>query len=168
MPELKLKRNFPAVYPFNTNFSEERVQVLVELTKLLDKSPNIFKKSNIYRYVERPNSAFCNEKCSALDYFCFAEFLAYYTIENRSNKTSEYQLDELDNLIENNHEEYSFPKKIKFMISGETMQCRKVRRIRRYHVPNKLLSSGKFAHVLLLLYSFRGEKDLLSGFPPLH
>ena len=110
MPELKLKRNFPAVYLFNTNFSEERVQVLVELTKLLDKSPNIFKKSNIYRYVERPNSAFCNEKCSALDYFCFAEFLAYCTLEKKSSKTFEYQPDGSDdNLIENNHEECSYP-----------------------------------------------------------
>ena len=35
-----------------------------------------------------------------------------YTLQNESNKTCEYQLDDLDdNLIENNHEECSFPKK---------------------------------------------------------
>ena len=53
------------------------------------------------------------------------------------------------------------------MISEETMRCRKVRRIRQYHVPKKLLSQEKFAHhVLLLFYLFRDEKEMLSGFPP--
>ena len=55
------------------------------------------------------------------------------------------------------------------MISGETIICRKVRRISRYHVPNKLLSPEKFAyHVLLLFYPFRDGKELLSGFPLMH
>ena len=49
------------------------------------------------------------------------------------------------------------------------MRCHKVRRILRYHVPNKLLSSEKLAHhVLLLFYLFRYEKDLLSCFPPMY
>ena len=53
------------------------------------------------------------------------------------------------------------------MISEETMRCRKVRRIRQYHVPKKLLSQEKCAHhVLLLFYLFRDEKEMLSGFPP--
>ena len=84
--------------------------------------------------------------------------------------TCEYQPDELDDkLIENNHEECTYPKKIKLIISGETKRGRKVRRILRYHVSNKLLSPEKFAdHVLLLFYQFRDEKELLSGFPPLY
>ena len=58
---------------------------------------------------------------------------------------------------------------IKLMISGETMRCCKVRRILRYYVPIKLLSPDKFAyHVLLLFFPFRDEKELLSGFPPMH
>ena len=49
------------------------------------------------------------------------------------------------------------------------MRCRKVRRILRYYVPNKLSSLGKFAHHILLLFCpFRYEKELLSGFPPLY
>ena len=61
------------------------------------------------------------------------------------------------------------PPKNKLMISGETMCCRKVRRILRYHVPNKLLSPEKFAHhVMLLFFPFRDEKQLLSGCPPLY
>ena len=68
--------------------------------------------------MERPNVIFCNGEYSVLDNFCCAEFLAYYTLENKSSKTCEYQPDELDdNPIENNHEECSYPKKIKLMIS---------------------------------------------------
>ena len=127
LPELKLRRIFPALYFVNTNLPEERVQVLLpekELGKLPGDSPNIFKRLNIDRYMERPSTVFCNGKYSVLNDFCYAEFLAYYTLENKLNKTCEYQSDELhDYLIENNHEECSDPRKIKLMISGETMQC---------------------------------------------
>ena len=55
------------------------------------------------------------------------------------------------------------------MISGETMQYQKVRRILQYHVPNKLLSSEKFAyHVILLFCPFRDEKELLLVSPPIY
>ena len=96
--------------------------------------------------------------------------LAYYTIENKSSKTCEYQPGKSDdNLIEYNHEEHSYTPQIKLMISEETMQCHKVRRLFRYHVSNKFSSPEKFAyHALLLFYSFRDEKELLSGFPPLY
>ena len=77
LPELKLRKIFPAVYFVNTNLSEERVQVLFpekELIELPDNSPNIFKKYNVGCYIERPNAAFCNEKYSILNDFCYAEF----------------------------------------------------------------------------------------------
>ena len=112
LPELKLKRIFPAVYFVNTNLPGERVQVLIlekELTELPDNCPNIHKRSNIDRYMERPSATFCNGKYSVLNYFCYAEVLAYYTLENKSNTTCEYQPDELDdNLIDNNHAECSY------------------------------------------------------------
>ena len=64
--------------------------------------------------MERPSATFCNEKYRVLNDFCYTEFLAHYTLENESNKTCEYQPDELDdNLIENNHEKCSYPQKIK-------------------------------------------------------
>ena len=45
---------------------------------------------------------------NTVDDFCYAEFLAYYTPENKASKTGEYQSGELDdNLIENNHEDSS-------------------------------------------------------------
>ena len=60
---------------------------------------------------------------SILDDFCHTGFLAYYTLENKPSKAIEYP-DKLDgNLIENNHKECSYPRKIKFMILGETMCC---------------------------------------------
>ena len=48
------------------------------------------------------------------------------------------------------------------------MRCPKVRRILRYHKPNKHLFIEKLAHhVLLLFFPFR-DKKMLSGCPPLY
>ena len=170
---MKLRRIFRAICFVNTNPPERRVQLLnsgKELSELPDNNLNIFKKYNIDRNIERPNTTFCNGKYSILGDFCYAEFLAHYTLKNKPSKTVEYQPDELDdNLIENNHEESSYPKKIKLMISGETMRCRKVRRILRYHESNKLLSPEKSAHhVMLLFFPFGDEKQLLSSCTPLY
>ena len=105
--------------------------------------------------MERPSATFCSGKYSALNDFCSAEFLTYCTFESKSSKTVEYQPDKLDDsLIENNHDE--------LMISRESMQCRKVKQICQYYVPNKLLSPEKFAyHLLLLFYMFRGENECI-------
>ena len=93
LPELKVRRIFPSVYFVNTNLTEVRVQVLLpekELSELPDDSPNIFKRSNINRYMERPSATFGNGKFSVLNDFYSAEFLANYTLEHKSNKTCEY------------------------------------------------------------------------------
>ena len=56
--------------------------------------------------------------------------------------------------------------RIKLLISVVTRSL-KVRRIFRYHVSNKLLSTKNYAHdVLLLFYRFRDEEEFLSCFPP--
>ena len=55
--------------------------------------------------------------------------------------------------------------KIKLLISEETMQFCKLRRIFQYYVPSKLLSPEKYPHhVLLLFYPFKYQRELLSGF----
>ena len=60
--------------------------------------------------MERPRATFCNGKYSIFYNFFCTEFLPYYTLENKSNKTCEYQPDELhENLIENNYGECSYP-----------------------------------------------------------
>ena len=75
--------------------------------------------------LEVPSATFCNREYSVLNDFCYLEFLANYALGNKLN-----QPNELDhNLIENSHEKRSYSKKVKFMISGKTMPCPKVRRI---------------------------------------
>ena len=64
---LKLRRVFLAVYFVNTNLPEEVLLPEKELSKLPDNSPNIFKRSNIDRYMERPSATFYNGKCSVLN-----------------------------------------------------------------------------------------------------
>ena len=84
LPELMLRRVFPAGYFVNTNLSEERVQVLFSekgRRELPDNRQNIFRKSNIYHYAERPSPTLCNKKYDVKNYFCYPEFLAYYTLE---------------------------------------------------------------------------------------
>ena len=63
--ELNPKKIFLTMYIVNPNLSEERVRVLPskkELSELPDDSSNIFKKSNIERYAERPSATVCNGK----------------------------------------------------------------------------------------------------------
>ena len=90
---------FPAVYLVYTNHPKERFQVILsekELSELSDNGSNDFKKSSIGCYMERASSTFWYGKYKILDDFCYAEFLAYCTLENKSSKTGEYQPDELD------------------------------------------------------------------------
>ena len=132
LPELMLSRVFPAVYFVNINLPEKIVQVLLpakKLSELPHNRPNIFKTLTIDRYLERPNATFCKRKYIVLNHFCYVDILAYYTLENKSNKACKYEPGELDDKpIENSYGE-SCPKIIKLMILGKTMQRRKVTRI---------------------------------------
>ena len=107
MPELKQRGIFSAVYFVYINLPEERFQVLLsekKLKELRNDYLNILKKSNIDCYMGRPRATFYNVKNSFLNDFCYAEFLAFYTLENKSNKTCENQPDELDHdMIESNY-----------------------------------------------------------------
>ena len=50
------------------------------------------------------------------------------------------------------------------MNSNERMQCRKVRRVLRYHIPSKYRFPEKYAHHLLFLFfPIQSEKELLGG-----
>ena len=82
-----------------------------------------------------------------------------------TNEGEGYQPDLLlDSLMEVNHENLNYPKVIKLMNSNERMQCRKVRRVLRYHAPDKYRFPKKYAHHLLFLFFlFRSEKELLGG-----
>ena len=91
LQELRLRRILLAMHYVNIKLPEKRVQVLFpekEHRELPVNSPNIFRGSNVDRYMEKPRATFCNGKNSVLDDFCYAKFLAYYTFENKSDKTS--------------------------------------------------------------------------------
>lgn len=50
------------------------------------------------------------------------------------------------------------------MSSKEKMKCRKIKKVLRYHTPNKVTHLEAYAHHLLMLfYPFRFESDLLSS-----
>ena len=172
LPELHLRKIFPGVCFANTSIPEERTRILKtenELMTLPPDSTDVFKRNNIDRYISRPNKSFCNGLYKELDSFCLAEFLANYTLTSEKNESQEeYQPNILsDDIIEKNHGQNGYPKLIRLMNSNEKMRCRKVRRIIRYHVPNKNKLPEKYAHHLLFLfYPFRSEKELLSGVPP--
>ena len=108
------KGNLFGYFFLNTNLPEESVQALFS-DKVLSKLPgnilNIFLRSNIDRYMGRPSATFCNEKYSNLNDFCYAEFLAYYTLENKSSNNCKCQRDQLDrNPIKINHKESTYLK----------------------------------------------------------
>ena len=89
LPELKLRRIFPAKHFVNTKPPEKRIQVLFskkEIRELPGDGPNILNKSNIDCYMERPSATFCNGKYSILSNFCYAEFLAYCILINNQTR----------------------------------------------------------------------------------
>ena len=92
-----------------------------ELNELPDNSTNIFKKSNTDQYIDRPNALFNGENYTALDYFCCTQFSAYCNINNKPDHSSEHQLDELqDKLNEKNYEECSYQNQVKVIFSCST------------------------------------------------
>ena len=62
-----------------------------------------------------------------------------------------------------NQNNSGLPSTIPLMSSSETLKCRVLRQVLRYHVPNRELKPENHAHYLLFLfYPFRNENDLMS------
>ena len=89
------------------NSTEKRYRICRkenDISQLPEDSRDIFKKNMIDRYIDRPNLSFCGGKYSALNSFCFAEFLRYFYLAPTKSKDNDYQPEILiDDLIENNH-----------------------------------------------------------------
>ena len=156
LPELKLKRIFPAAYFVNKNLSEKRAN------EPPDDSLSIFNKSNIDCCIERLGATFYSVKYTILNDFCYAEISAYYALQNKSAKTGECQPDKLDdNLIEKNHEKSSqlplppfHPKnKIDDFRRNNALSKSKVWSHLKCHLPNKILFPETFAYHAML-YQF--------------
>ena len=74
----------------------------------------------------------------------------------------------LNDLVEVNNVS-TFPKNIPLMSSKEKLQCRKVKAVLRYHVPNPHKYAERYAHHLLFMfYPFRKEADLMSAEPGMY
>ena len=166
MPELWLRKIFPATIFVNTNLPEKRIRVAKsqqELDDLDDESTDIFKSNIVERYAIRPQSI------TSVDNLCLAEFAAYYYKDYRkdSEETSDAQPEILtDQVIEvqqnSSDPELSLPNKIRLMNTNEMMKCRKVRSVIRYHKPNKTKQPELYFHHLLMLYlPWRNETNLL-------
>ena len=173
LPELHLRKIFPGVCFANSNILEERIKISkseTELNMLPGHSTNVFKRNNVDRYINRSNNIFCHGSYQVLDSFCFAEFLAYYAPVSKSYKDQqhEYQPNVLpDQLIEKIDAACAYSKTIKLMNCNETLKYREVRRVLRYHVPNKDRYPEKFSQILLFMFHpFRPTDELLTGTPP--
>ena len=146
LSELKLRRFFAAVYFINTNPPEERVQVLLsdkELNELPDNSPKFFKKSNIDHYMGRPSAAFCYGKYSIFDDLLLRRIFSILRTWNQVRPANISQMSWMIIWLRTAMKSVLTPQKIELMISEQTMHCRKIRRILRCLVLNKLLSPEK-------------------------
>ena len=70
-----------------------------KLNESLNDSKNIFKRSNIDQYIDKPNVLFSGGKDSALDKFCYAECSLHYKIDNETNNSSEYSSKQMNHNI---------------------------------------------------------------------
>ena len=168
MPELWLRKTFPAVVFANTNLPERRYRLFKsqeQLQEVPEDSTDVFKRNNLDRYTNRPNTTSKNGKYAILDDFCYAEFLAFYVLHMKPNLELEddNQLEILSDDVPAQAFECHFPESIHLMNSSEKMRRRNVKRVVRYHTPNPVSNPEGYAHHLLMLfYPFHNEHDLKS------
>ena len=119
------------------------------------------------------NPTSLNATVPAVDNLCLAQFAAYYYKDYRkeNSETIDAQPEVLtDDIIEiqhnnsNSSDSLYLPKKISLMNTSETMKCRKVKAVMRYHTPSKTKQPELFFHHLLMLYyPGRDESNLLGS-----
>ena len=158
MPELWLRKTFPGVIFANSNLPEQRFRIFrskEEIDELPEDSVDVFKRSIFERYLDRPNCTFSSGKFRILDSFCYAEFVAHYSLlPNTSNDSvNDSQPTVLQELIlEINHSACNYPSPIPLMNSKEKSKCRQVKAVLRYYVPNCHKYPEKYAHHLLFMF----------------
>ena len=101
-----------------------------------------------------------------VDNLCLVEFAAYYykdykPIEDRQNDNQPVIL--TDQILQNQHSSsQNLPTKISIIAKKETIKCRKVKAVIRFHKPSKTTDAEKyFDHVLMLYFPWREESDLI-------
>ena len=154
MPELWLRKIFPATVFVSTDLPNNRVHVIKsreDLADLDDESTDVFKSNIIERYLLRPTSI------PIVNSLCLAQFAAYYFKDYRKGceETSDSQpeiltdtIAELQHTLPNNE---ILPHQIRLIKTNEIMKCRKIKAVVRYHTPNKKKEPEKYFHHLLML-----------------
>jgi len=92
MPEIWLRKTFPAVVFANSNIPEKRYRVCraeEEIANLPPDSTDIFKRNMLDRYMDRPNSEFKNGKYHIVDQMCYSDFL-FFTEKKSQNAKFAY------------------------------------------------------------------------------
>ena len=157
MPELWMKRIFPATVFVSTDVAEKRIRITKtkqELDDLDDESTDIFQSNIIQRYTIRPTSI------PIIDNLCLAQFAVYYYKDYRkeNSETVDAQPEVLtEKLVEVNHScnkpnhDALLPEKIKLLNTKEIIKCGKVKAVIRYHRPNKTKEPELFFHHFLML-----------------
>ena len=167
LPMLWLRKCSPAVVFANSNLPENRTKVFLsekDLQALPEDSTNVFKRSMIDRYIDRPNNTFKNGKYKVVDSFCFAEFVAYYHVDYSFSDENDCQPEILSSLEKATAHPLGYPLSIPLLTSKEKLKCRKIRSVLRYHIPNAKKEPEKYAHhILFMFYPFRNESDLCSS-----
>ena len=166
MPELWLRKCFPAIQFVNTNLSDQRYRIFKsaeEIEELPDDSDDLFKRNMLDRYIDRPNAIFKGGKFRMFNQICYATFCANYVLDTSKKSTHEndWQPIVLDECVnELNHEtNQTLPKNLPLMNSKEKLKCRKVPKVLRYYTPNKHKYPEKYAHhIMMLFYPFRCEE----------
>ena len=161
LPELWLQKTFPGTVFVNTGLPQERLRIgkcQQELEELDDDSTDIFKSNIIERYSDRPHT---------VDHLCLAESAAHYYKEYKKNPDEENDVQPnvlSDDLVESQHVRASdliLPKTIELIISKEITNCRKIKAVIRFLVPNRTKEPEKSYHHLLMLYlPWRKETEL--------
>lgn len=170
MPELWLRKTFPAVVFINTNLPGKRYRIIQsedKLSELPEDSNDVFKRNMLDRYFDRPNKMFKKGKYSIVDTMCYAEFCAHYRLSPLKFNDLNDNLPEIldDQVIEENHSQCGYPSTLPLMSSKKKqMKCRKVKSVLRYHVPSCDKKPEEYTHhMLFMYYPFRLESELFES-----
>ena len=133
-----------------------------EISKLPDESEDIFKKSMLDRYMDRPEEKFQNWKFPSVNSLCYAEFLRFYYVSIISNENDSQSVELSDDILETNLAVTShYPPIFPPMSSPDQLKCWKVPSVLRYFTPNKNRNYEVYAHQILF-YPLRTESGLKS------
>ena len=162
IPELWLRKVFPAVVNVNSNVTEKRVKMILskrEFSLFPEDSTDIYKRNMVSRYIIKPSEEVFNQ-------LYYASFVKKCQLRPKQVENDSQSNDLPDEVIQENHSvnnNNSYPKRIT-LSTGEMLVHRKVEFVLRYHVPNKHKDPEAYAHNLFLMfYHFRSEEQLKAG-----